>query len=422
MWSEPRTFAKTSRKPCGALRKCTSGWKQSLRPAGSRLHSDPAHVIEPILALDSLNRAVIILRLYLQLSVRNPEDMDHPQRRARAILGLVLLTIGTACSQQDIGDSDLGSKTDTASLHSLRRELEPIRNHFPGDMSIYMKNLSTAEEIALDSDKAYETFSVIKLAIAAELMHQVESGKLSLSDRIITRAADERLPSGVLYALEPGLSPTIKDLLTLMIITSDNEATDLLADKLGRAQVTAYMHALGLANTSIQFSDLDWDRTWLGTLDARYRNARGDQTVNFPFSKYSQAQVEQAFGHTIYDAGIFFGHSTTKEIGRLLEMMASGKLVSKDASELILNIMEKQQVNDRFPRYLKDVRIAHKTGDGQPFIANDVGIIWVKDQPIVLVVFTGHHRGGTAALHDDVARVAALVVRHYGGKLSSDFE
>jgi len=348
--------------------------------------------------------------------------MDHPQRIASAILGLVLLTIGTACSQKDIGDSDLGSKTDTASLHSLRRELEQIRNHFPGDMSIYMKNLSTAEEIALDSDKVYETFSVIKLAIAAELMHQVESGKLSLSDRITTKAADERLPSGVLYALEPGLSPTIKDLLTLMIIISDNEATDLLADKVGRAQVTAYMHTLGLANTSIQFSDLDWDRTWLGTLDARYRNARGEQTVNFPFSKYSQAQVEQAFGHTIYDAGIFFGHSTTKEIGRLLEMMASGKLVSKDASELILNIMEKQQVNDRFPRYLKDVRIAHKTGDGQPFIANDVGIIWVKDQPIVLVVFTGHHRGGTAALHNDAARVAALVVRHYGGELSSDFE
>jgi beta-lactamase class A len=134
-------------------------------------------------------------------------------------------------------------------------------------------------------------------------------------------------------------------------------------------------------------------------------------------TSHSATTADSAFGHTIYDAGIFFGHSTTKEIGRLLEMMASGKLVSKGASDLILNIMEKQQVNDRFPRYLKDVRIAHKTGDGQPFIANDVGIIWVKDQPIVLVVFTGHHRGGTAALHDAITRVAALVVRHYGRKI-----
>ena len=44
-----------------------------------------------------------------------------------------------------------------------------------------------------------------------------------------------------------------------------------------------------------------------------------------------------------------------------------------------------------------------------------------QKQPIVLVVFTGHHRGETAALHDTIARVAALVVKYYGGQLTSDF-
>jgi N-acetylated-alpha-linked acidic dipeptidase len=307
------------------------------------------------------------------------------------------------------------------SIDSLRAELESIRQNFPGDMSIYMKNLANGEQIALDADKVSETFSVIKLAIAAELLHQVSNGKLSLTDRIITKPADERLPSGVLYALDPGLNPTVKDLLTLMIIISDNEATDLLGDKVGRENVTAYMHSLGLESTSIQFSDLDWDRTWLGTLDPTYRTATGDQTINFPFGKYGSDQVEQAFGHTIYDAGIYFGHSTPRDIGRLLEMMANGRLVSKQASDTILGIMEKQQVNDRFPRYLQGERIAHKTGDGQPFLANDAGIIWVNDQPIVLVVFTGHHKARTAALHDSIARVAALVVKHYGGELSPDF-
>ena len=152
-------------------------------------------------------------------------------------------------------------------------------------MSIYMKNLSSGEEISLDSDTVYETFSVIKLAIASELMHQVQDRKLSLSDRIPLNAGNERLPSGVLYAMDPGLTPTLRDLLTLMIIISDNEATDALGDKVGRANVTAYMHSLGLEKTSIQFSDLDWDRTWLSTLDPSYRNATGDQTVNFPFDK-----------------------------------------------------------------------------------------------------------------------------------------
>ena len=304
----------------------------------------------------------------------------------------------------------------------LQNQIEQIRSHFPGDMSVYVKNLATGEELTLDSDTVYETFSVIKLAIAAELLHQVHAGKISLADRIPLTAANQRLPSGVLYTLDPGLTPTVKDLLTLMIITSDNEATDVLADKVGRDTVTAYMQSLGLTNTTIKFSDLDWDRTWLGSLDPGFRQASGDQTVTFPFGRYSDQQVEDAFGHTIYDAGIYFGHSTTREIGHLLEMMVSEKLVSKDASDLLIGIMEKQQVNDRFPRYLENVRIAHKTGDGQPFIANDAGVLWVNGQPVVLVVFTGHHRGGTASLHDAIARIAAHVVQHYGGQLSPDFK
>ena len=87
----------------------------------------------------------------------------------------------------------------------------------------------------------------------------------------------------------------------------------------------------------------------------------------------------------------------------------------------MLAILKKQQVNDRFPRYLRDVSLAHKTGDGQPFIANDAGILWVKNQPIVLVVFTAHHRGETAALHEAIARVAALVARQYGATLAPNF-
>ena len=185
--------------------------------------------------------------------------------------------------------------------------------------------------------------------------------------------------------------------------------------------MTQYMRSLGLEKTSIEFSDLDWDRTWLGTLDPVYKTATGDQTIGFPFAKYGDAQVREAFRHTIYDAGLYFGHSSARNIGRLLELMVEGKLVSKGASKQLLDTMEMQQVNDRFPRYLRDIRIVHKTGDGQPVIANDAGVLWVNKQPIVLVVFTGHHRGETATLHDTIARVAALVVKYYGGQLTSDF-
>ncbi len=314
------------------------------------------------------------------------------------------------------------AKQQDSGIQQLQTQVQAIRQQFPGDMAVYMKNLQTGEEIAIDADTTYETFSVIKIPIMAEVFHQAEAGKFSLDERIALKPGDQRLPSGILYTMQPGLNPTIRDLLTLMIIISDNVATDLLADKVGRPNVAGYMHELGLKNTNIQYSDLDWDRKWLSSLDPGYKNAGGDQTIRFPFDKFTEAQVQHAFGETIYNAGIYFGHSTARELGRLFEMIAQKKLVSPQASEWMLATLEKQQVNNRFPKYLREVTIAHKTGDGQPFIANDAGILFIKSQPVVLVVLTGHHRVETEPLHDAVARVAAVVGQHYGAQLSSDYK
>ena len=308
------------------------------------------------------------------------------------------------------------------SLDTLRDQIERIRAALPGDMSVYMKNLKTGEVLALDADRVMETFSVIKVPIMAEVLRQAEAGQFSLSDRVTLAAGNRRLPSGMLYQFDPGLAPTVRDLLTWMIIISDNEATDALADKVGRASVTATMKQLGFPHTTIEFSDLDWDRLWLSRLDPSYKNATGDQTILFPFDKYTTQQVNEAFLHTIYESGIYFGHSTVREIGGIFEKMARRELVSSAASELMIEILKKQEVNNRFPKYLEGVVMAHKTGDGQPWLANDAGILWIGDQPIVLVVFTGHHHGPTSSLHDSIARVAAAVVRHYGGALKPDFK
>jgi len=196
------------------------------------------------------------------------------------------------------------------------------------------------------------------------------------------------------------------------------------------------MKGLGLPHTTIEFSDLDWDRLWLGHLDPSYKTATGDQTILFPFDKYTRDQVSNAFRQTIYESGIYFGHSTTREIGELLAKMAARQLVSPAASDLMIATLKKQEVNNRFPKYLPDVTIAHKTGDGQPWLANDAGILFLpvrgsdrpgedraEDvQPVVLVVFTGHNTTGTANLHDKIARVAAAVARHYGARVSSDMK
>ena len=137
-----------------------------------------------------------------------------------------------------------------------------------------------------------------------------------------------------------------------MIIISDNEATDALGDLVGRDAVTDFMTRLGLPNTMLRFSDLDWDRRWLSQLDPSYRDASGDRTVQFPFAKYSDAAVGEAFRKVIEETGLFFGRSTARETGRLFALMAKGELVSSEASALMVSILKRQQVNNRFPRYL----------------------------------------------------------------------
>jgi hypothetical protein len=126
--------------------------------------------------------------------------------------------------------------------------------------------------------------------------------------------------------------------------------------------------------------------------------------------------VSDAFRTVIENTGLFFGRSTARETGALFSLMAKGELVSKEASDLMVSILKRQQVNNRIPRYLgADVETAHKTGDGQPWVANDAGILWVKGTPVVLVMFAGHHRGTTAEIHDAEGRIAAIVADYFGG-------
>jgi beta-lactamase class A len=336
--------------------------------------------------------------------------------RAREQAGRVAAALAQNAALLDAAAAELPEPA----LPPLEARLRKVREGVDGRMGIYAESLATGERLAIDADAVYETFSVIKVAIMASVFQEVKQGRLALSDRVTLRLDQRRIPSGVLHALDPGLRPTIRDLLTLMTIISDNEATDALADLVGRDRVTVFMASLGLAQTQLRFSDLEWDRLWLGQLDPAYAQASGDRTVGFPFERYPSARVREAFRRVIEESGLFFGRSTPRETGRLFALMARGELVSKPASEAMVEILKRQQVNDRFPKYLgSGVPIAHKTGDGQPWVANDAGILWVKGEPVVLVVFTGHHRGTTSELHDAVARVAAEVVHHFGGEVDA---
>ncbi len=100
-------------------------------------------------------------------------------------------------------------------------------------------------------------------------------------------------------------------------------------------------------------------------------------------------------------------------MGRLLEKIARGEAVSKEASAKMMAMLRGQVSATRLPKYVTGFRIPHKTGDFLPYIANDVGVFESKERNIVVCVFTAKHEGIGAQLEDAIARIGELVANYF---------
>jgi beta-lactamase class A len=258
---------------------------------------------------------------------------------------------------------------------------------------IYAKSLETGEEIAIDADRQMDTMSVIKIPLMVEAFQQIKDGKFALTNKYTLTAGDILPGTGIMRSLDPGAVLTVKDLITLMIIVSDNTATDVLYRMVGGPEaVNRRMAALGLQKTRAPAPS----RTWFDALRAAP----------------SAAEFHRAGRHP-------YGLSTPREIGLLLERMERGTLVDKPTSEMMLQIMRAQVYRSRIPRFLSGFRIPHKTGDFLPYIGNDVGVLETQGATIVLSVFTANHFGSGDALEEAIGRVAAEIASYftYGGNV-----
>jgi beta-lactamase class A len=274
-----------------------------------------------------------------------------------------------------------------APLARLQSNIERITKSVNADWGIYIKCLETGEEVAINADRQMDTMSVIKIPLMVEAFRQIEAGKFRLDDRLELKEADKRPGTGIIRSLDPGVSLTIKDLLTLMIIVSDNTATDLMFAKVGGAEpVNRLMQSYGLKTIQATGSADRWFKALRAAPDAATSHREGKTP---------------------------FGLSSPREMGRLLEMMERGEAVSKSASDQMLQIMRGQVYSSRLPKYVSGFRVPHKTGDFLPYIANDVGVLERANRRVVIAVFTAHHYGIGALLEDAIGRVSEQVADYF---------
>ena len=229
-----------------------------------------------------------------------------------------------------------------------KKEIEKIISQVEGSVCINFYDLNKNNVFSINGDKKVLSASTIKLLILAELMKKISENKFSLSDTIMIADSMKTGGDGVLKELNTGHHFTLKELATLMIIVSDNQATNILIDFLGMENINQLGKELRLKETFLGRKMMD--------IEARKKG---------------------------YD-----NYTCADDISLLLKLIYQEKLINKEASQLMLDILLRQQQGERLQRYLpSDIKIAHKCGDLDN-LENDGGIIWLGDRAYILVVLT----------------------------------
>lgn len=233
----------------------------------------------------------------------------------------------------------------------MREEIIQRLQELPGRIGFYYRNLTTGEVIGWNESEPMMAASVIKLFIMAEAFRQIEEGKLD-KDRLVTVRRKDCVPScGAIRYMHDGLQVSVEDLYTLMIILSDNSATNYMIDILGEDAVNDCIRSLGYRTTVLNRKMYDEEKS-----------ARGIQN-----------------------------YITAAEVGDLLTRMYRGTLISSAASKEMLRIMGDQRLNGKIPFFIHTIpghaAIAHKTGEDDG-ITHDAAVIFTK-KPFV-VVFCGN--------------------------------
>ena len=237
-------------------------------------------------------------------------------------------------------------------------------------------HVESGRRLDVNGDAPFPMASAFKIPILATACKQLMNGVIDLDSRVPLRDEDKSMGSGILPYFESGLEPSVRDLLTLMIIISDNTATDIMVDYLGGARlIEGYMHELGLKEIFFKLNCKDL-----------LRHAFPPDVADLPLEEIVKWTTE----NDVLRDGLCFSKgpennvSTANAMTELLRKVY-GDLFPQDIRQLALDILYRQQFNVRLSRFLPlGVKVAHKTGTIGG-IRNDCGIISIGDDNNVIV-------------------------------------
>jgi beta-lactamase class A len=301
-------------------------------------------------------------------------------------------------------------------LAKLRAEINKVTRDVKGQAGYYIKHIESGKELSSSPDKVFPLGSVFKIAVMVETYRQVGEKRLSLDERLELETKYYCIGDGILQFLQPGLKPTIRDLLALMIIEGDNTASEMLWKRIGIQRVNMLIRELGLAKTSVYipyresflmsmgygpFKDLpipEAAHKWASLPQLERMKALNQterEAANLSIEEFRK-KYEAIYGtkaekklkvQRVYDEA-FDNLGTPREIAIILEKIAKHEIVSPEACEEMLSLLIRQKDIGGMSCLLSpDIPVALKYGVTAASVANASLIYLSSNSHVVLCCF-----------------------------------
>ncbi len=267
---------------------------------------------------------------------------------------------------------------------TLAERIQPLVDSHRGQVSVAIQHLKSDESYWHEADRVMPTASLIKFPIMVDAYGRIANGKLSLDQRIVLKDSDKVPGSGILTEhFSDGADLSLHDVIHLMIVYSDNTATNLVVEQVGLDHLNAEMKKISLNETRMN--------------SLVYRR---DLSID--------PQRSEQYG---------LGSTTAGEMVRLLKLLENGELHDRDSCEAMKKHLMACEDKTKIKRYLPaSVQVAHKSGEISAARC-EAGLIYGESGPIAICVLTAENENlefvDDNPAHVLIGRIAEQAWRHF---------
>lgn len=256
----------------------------------------------------------------------------------------------------------------------LKKVLGSKVEHFKGQVGLVVEDLDTGWVISFNEDVLIPSASLVKIPVMLSCFYAQQEGKISLKNSISLRSFERVSGSKVLGNFPIGAHFIIEELFGPMITLSDNAAANALIDLLGFDDLNMYFKKMGLKNTNIARSMMDF-------------KSRKEGLENY---------------------------TTAADMAYILEKLYRGEFLSQEISQRCLILLGQQKINDRIPRNLpkEGVLAAHKTGL-ERHICHDAGIVYTQKGNFLICVLVKHENRFAQPAKKFISDIALSTYNYY---------